>query len=430
MRQVPGEERRALNEGQSYRDNLVALVRGWGATFSSLESPNYRWFWLSSTASFAAMQMQMVVRGWLVYELTESALALGVVSAAAGAFIILFSLYGGAIADRVDKRNLLLVTQAAAGVATLIVAVLITMGAIEFWHLVIASIVNGLILAFRLPVRQAIIPELVEQRQVMNAVALSSGALNLNRIVAPALGGVLVGVIGIDGVYYLMVACFLISALLMLGVVPRDRTEEVPRPKAGVHNDIVEGVRYVRTRPVLIALLAIAIVPILFGMPYQMLMPIFAVDVLDVGVSGLGYLMAAVGIGALVGSLFVASVGDFRRKGLLLLATCGLFGAFLAAFANSHYFLLSMALLLGVGAANAGYMAVNNTLLQINVEDRMRGRVMSMYMMTIGLFPLGVLPSGAIAEVTGVALPVLVGGAIIVVFTVTMALLRPTLRRL
>jgi MFS family permease len=177
-------------------------------------------------------------------------------------------------------------------------------------------------------------------------------------------------------------------------------------------------------------LLAIAIVPILFGMPYQMLMPIFAVDVLDVGVSGLGYLMAAVGIGALVGSLFVASVGDFRRKGLLLLATCGLFGAFLAAFANSHYFLLSMALLLGVGAANAGYMAVNNTLLQINVEDRMRGRVMSMYMMTIGLFPLGVLPSGAIAEVTGVALPVLVGGAIIVVFTVTMALLRPTLRRL
>ncbi len=419
-----------MNEGRSYRDNLVARVRGWGATFSSLENPNYRWFWLSSTASFAAMQMQMVVRGWLVYELTESALALGVVSAAAGAFIILFSLYGGAIADRVDKRNLLIVSQAAAGVATLIVAILITMGAIEFWHLIIASIVNGLILAFRLPVRQAIIPELVEQHQVMNAVALSSGALNLNRVVAPALGGVLVGVIGIDGVYYLMVAFFMISALLMLGVMPRDRTGEVPRPKASVHSDIVEGVRYVRTRPVLIALLVIAVVPILFGMPYQMLMPIFAVDVLDVGVSGLGYLMAAVGVGALVGSLFVASLGDFRRKGVLLLATCGLFGAFLAAFANSHYFWLSIAFLLGVGVANAGYMAVNNTLLQVNVEDGMRGRVMSMYMMTIGLFPLGVLPAGAIAEITGVALPVLVGGAIILVFTVTMAIWRPALRRL
>ncbi len=419
-----------MSHDRFYTENVLAVIRGWGATFSSLENPNYRWFWLSSTASFAAMQMQMLVRGWLVWELTESALAIGIVSAGAGAFIIVFALYGGAVADRVDKRKLLIVTQAAAGVTTLIVAVLISLDLIRFWHLIISSLVNGLILAFRLPVRQAIISELVEERQVMNAVALNSGALNLNRVIAPALGGVLVGVIGIDGVYYMMMACFMLSALLMLGVTTRPKVVDEERPVTGVHSDILEGLRYVRVKPVLIALLAIAVIPILFGMPYQMLMPIFAGDVLGAGPSGLGYLMAAMGTGALIGSLIVASLGDYRRKGILLLASCGLFGAFLVVFANSQTLWLSLALLVGVGAASAAYMSVNNTLLQVNAEDRIRGRVMSLYMMTIGLFPLGVLPAGAIAEVTGVALPVWVGGVIIVVFTAAMALRRPALRRL
>lgn len=173
-----------------------------------------------------------------------------------------------------------------------------------------------------------------------------------------------------------------------------------------------------------------AVAPIVFGLPYQMLMPIFAVDVLDVGVSGLGYLMAAVGIGALAGSIFVASLGNYRRKGMLLLVSCGLFGVFLVAFANSGSFYLSLFLLLGVGVANSSYLAVNNTLLQMNVEDGMRGRVMSMYMMTVGLFPLAVLPASAIAETSGVALPVLVGGAIVALFTLGTALLSPALRKL
>jgi MFS family permease len=406
----------------------LTSLSGWRATFSSLQNRNYRWYWLSTTASFTAMQMQLVVRGWLVYDLTDSALALGLVSGAAGLFILVFSLYGGVITDRVDKRNLLIVTQTITGAATLVIAILISTGAIALWHLVLASVVNGTVLAFNLPVRQAIIPELVEQKQIMNAVALGSGAMNLTRVVAPAMGGVLAGAMGIDAVYYLMVGCHVVAAALMLKVPSLGAP--VRKSNGSFHTEIREGLHYVRSSPALLALLAMAVVPIVFGLPYQMLMPIFAVDILDVGPSGLGYLMAAVGIGALVGSIFVASLGDYRRKGLLLVLSSVLFGAFLVAFANSSSYHLSLLLLLGVGVANSGYMATNNTLLQVNVEDGMRGRVMSMYMMTIGLFPLAVLPASAIAETSGAALPVFVGGSIIVVFTLGMALLRPALRKL
>jgi len=388
-------------------------ISGWRTTFSSLENRTYRLYWMSLLASFSAQQMHMVVRGWLVYELTDSALALGLVSAAAGVPILLFSLYGGVIVDRVEKRKLLIVTQAITAMATLTIAVLISTGSIALWHLIIAAIANGLILSFDLPGRQAIIPQLVEQRQIMNAVALGSGATNLTRVIAPALGGVLVGVMGIDGVYYLIVACYATSAAFLLTI-----------------SDLIEGLRYIRRSPVLPALLAMAIVPIAFGMPYMMLMPVFAIDVFNVGASGLGYLMAAAGIGALAGSFLVASLGDFKHKGILLMVASASFGVFLILFANSNYFNIALFFLLGVGMANSIYMATNNTLLQINTEDRMRGRVMSLYMMTIGLFPIAVLPASAIAESLGGPVAIGAGGAILLIFTLAMTLLRPTLRRL
>ena len=404
------------------------LGSGWRTTFSSLENRTYRLYWMSLLASFSAQQMHLVVRGWLVYELTDSALALGLVSAAAGVPILLFSLYGGVIVDRVEKRKLLIVTQAITAMATLTIAVLISTGSIALWHLIIAAIANGLILSFDLPGRQAIIPQLVEQRQIMNAVALGSGATNLTRVIAPALGGVLVGVMGIDGVYYLIVACYAASAAFLL-TMPALLTP-TRDSKATVRSDLIEGLRYIRRSSVLPALLAMAVVPIAFGMPYMMLMPVFAIDVFNVGASGLGYLMAAAGIGALAGSFLVASLGDFKHKGVLLMVASASFGVFLILFANSNYFYIALFFLLGVGMANSIYMATNNTLLQINTEDRMRGRVMSLYMMTIGLLPIAVLPASAIAESLGGPVAIGAGGAILLIFTLAMTLLRPTLRRL
>ena len=397
-------------------------------TFSSLENRDYRFYWLGLLASSTGQQMQLVVRGWLVYELTDSALALGLVSASAGVPILLFSLYGGVIVDRVDKRKLLIVTQCITGSATLAIAVLISTGAISLWHLMLAAVANGTVLALDLPCRQAIIPQLVEQPQIMNAVALGSGAMNLTRVVAPALGGVLVGVMGIDGVYYLIVAFYAASTLVLFRVLP----QTVP-PRASpttVRNDLIDGLRFIRRSPSLLALLSMAVVPIAFGMPYQLLMPVFAVDVLDLDASGLGYLMAATGVGALVGSFLLAFLGDFRHKGKLLLIASALFGAFLVFFANSNYFLLSLFLLAVVGMTNSIYMTVNNTLLQINSSDAMRGRVMSLYMMTIGLLPTAVLPISAIAEAWGAPAAVMAGGAILLVFTLAVAFRRPALRRL
>jgi len=413
------------NPGRRGRPKTSA---GWRATFSSLENRDYRRYWMSSIASYAAMQMQIVVRGWLVYELTGSALALGLVSFGVGVPLLVLAPFGGALADRVDKRRLLIVSQILAGVVTLVTAILVATGAIVLWHLVVASVVSGIILSFNLPSRQAVIPELVEESQIMNAVALGSGAMNLNRVVAPAVGGVLVGVMGIEGVYFIIVAIYAVASALLFLVPPLQKPE--PELRTTVFGSIGEGLQYVRRSPVLGHLLLMAMVPIAFGMPYQMLMPIFAADVLDVGPSGLGYLMGAAGIGALVGSIVIASLSDFRHKGQLLLGAAALFGVFLILFAQSSMFYLSLFLLLGVGMASSSYMAANSTLLLMNTEAGIRGRVMSLYMMTIGLYPVAVLPTAAIAESVGVPLAVSIGGAILVLFTLAIAVLRPTLRRL
>lgn len=413
------------NPGRRGRPKTSA---GWRATFSSLENRDYRRYWMSSVASYAAMQMQIVVRGWLVYEMTGSALALGLVSFGVGVPLLVLAPFGGALADRVDKRRLLIVSQILAGVVTLAIAILVATGAIVLWHLVVASVVSGIILSFNLPSRQAVIPELVEESQIMNAVALGSGAMNLNRVVAPAMGGVLVGIMGIEGVYFIIVAFYVVASALLFLVPPLRKPD--PEMRTTVFGSIGEGLQYVRRSPVLGHLLLMAMVPIAFGMPYQMLMPIFAVDVLDVGPSGLGYLMGAAGIGALVGSIVIASLSDFRHKGQLLLGAAAMFGVFLILFAQSSVFYLSLFLLLGVGMASSSYMAANSTLLLMNTEAGIRGRVMSLYMMTIGLYPVAVLPTAAIAESVGVPMAVSVGGAILVLFTLAIAVLRPTLRRL
>ncbi|MFC1926849.1 MFS transporter, partial [Chloroflexota bacterium] len=199
---------------------LPIAAEGLRGTFKSLENRNYRWFWLSALAAFTSMQMQVFARGWLVYNLTGSSLALGWVSFAFGIPIMLISPLGGTVTDRVDKRNLLITTQILAGVANLIIAVLISMGAIEVWHLMASAALTGIIFAFNTPGRQSMIPELVEREQLMNAIALSSGAMNLTRVFAPALAGILVGIIGIDWVYYFTVICFGAAAAFLFMIPP------------------------------------------------------------------------------------------------------------------------------------------------------------------------------------------------------------------
>lgn len=420
-------------------------------TFTSLKNHNYRWYWLSSVASFTGLQMHIIARGWLVWEMTESELDLGIVSFAFGVPIFLFSIFGGAIADRLNKRDLLIGTQAFNALLTAFIAILITVNMIQLWHLVAAAVLTGFSFVVNGPARQSIIPELVQKRELLNAISLNATAMNVTRVVGFAMGGALLAIIGYAGVYYLVLVCY-IAATALLFMVSLPSREVTPAPGAamaeaigGVSNssrdrvgqflkdiwsDLVEGLNYIRHSPLVISLLLMAFIPLTFGLPYMNLMPVFADEVLGRGAFGYGMLMVTTGVGALVASLAIASLGDFRRKGMLLFGLALGFGLMLALFSMSRSYPLSLAILVGAGAGGAGYMAVNNTLIQSNVPRRILGRVMSIYMITFALMPMGTLPVGAVAQAIGPTTAVVGGAVIIVLFTLALAVFRPSLRRL
>jgi MFS family permease len=326
----------------------------------------------------------------------------------------------------VKKKNLLIISQAGSLILALVIAILIQIEIIAVWHLVAASLLVGVVFSFNMPAQQAIIPELVGEQSLMNAIALNSAVMNLCRIAAPSLAGFLVGIIGVAGVYWIVTAFSLVAIFSLFTI--RVTTTMAVRPAAPMRQDLMEGLRYVRHNQELVILLVMAVIPVLFAMPYQMLMPIFARNVLEVGASGYGLLMSMSGAGALVGSLGIASLGNFQRKGLLLLGFGIIFGASQVFFALSHSFPLSLFILFVVGVGSTGIMALNNTLIQINTPHEVRGRVMSLFMMTFGLMPLGTLPAGAIAEVVGVAPVVGVGGAVVFLSMVVIALTQPKVR--
>jgi len=403
----------------------LATSRGWLKTFDSLRIRSFRWYWYGMLAGFVAMQMQILAQGWLVYTLSDSALALGLVSAAWGLPVLIFSLFGGVITDRVEKRNLLIVTQGMVGALMLAVTILIATGLIQVWHMFLASLLSGTIMAFAMPGRQAIIPELVGRNELMNAIALNSSAMNLCRIGAPALAGVLIGLVGITGVYLIILLCHAI-AISAFFMIPVSGTMAL-RPNTPMRQDLIAGLDYIRHSPTILSLLAMAFLVTIFGMPYATMMPVFTVEVFHTGATGLGILMSVTGVGALVGSLLIAYLGDYKRKGLLLTGTALLFGVSIVLFALAGSFYLSLFFLLFAGAGGTGYMAINNTLVQTNATHEVRGRVMSVYMMTWGLMPLGTLPTSWTAEALGAPLAVAAGGGLLAFLSLGLALLRPNL---
>lgn len=396
--------------------------------FASLKSRDFRWYWLGLIASFNGMQMQMVARGWLVYTMTDSPFALGLVTAGFGIPMLLFSLWGGALADRVQKRNLLLVTRSGMGLISLIITILITTDRIALWHLIASSILSGTFMSFYMPARQAFLMDLVGKNALLNAIAMSSMAMNICRIASPALAGVLLKWIGIPGVYWIITISGA-AVVFTLAMIPPKETMRV-RPNAPMMGDVLEGLRYVRHSGTLIVLLLIGFIPIITAMPYQLLMPVFAKTVFGAGETGLGMLMSAVGVGALAGSTLLASLGDFRHKGVLTVVAGMIFGIFLILFSLSGSMLPALFYLLFVGSGSSIYMTLNNTLIMSNTPEELIGRVMSIYMMTFGLMPLAMLPAGALAEVFGAPFTVAGGGILLVLFLVTVTIFQPRIRHL
>src|SRR3990170_4800954 len=346
---------RPATAGVALGEGVAAADAGWRRTFSPFRNPYYRWLWIGMLFSVTSMQMQQLARGYLAFELEGTATALGVVSIGWGAPQLVFSLFGGAVADRSEKRNLLLVTQSAMGLLALIAAILVHTDAIRIWHLVLLGFGQGTVFSFNMPARQALIPELVGEGELMNAVALNNAAMNMTRIVGPSLAGVLIALpfVGLTGSFYVTAALYLVVVLTLLRIPPTGSA--AGRARRPVREDMAAGVRYISGQPLLLTLMGLALVPTVLGMPYQMLLPAFAGDVLHVGSVGLGVMGAAAGAGAVAGALGVASMSNSTRRSEVQLAAGVGFGVALLFFGASGLFSVSLVALVLVGMMSTAY---------------------------------------------------------------------------
>jgi MFS family permease len=353
---------------------------------------------------------------------------------ATGLPVVLFSLVGGVVADWLPRRAVLIATQTGFGAASAALAVLTFLGRLEIWHLAAIGFVQGLAVAFNMPARQAYIAELVGPRLLRNATALNSASMNFSRITGPPLAGGLLAVaaIGPGGVFTLIAAMYGLVALALfrLPASPPTDASDAARRRAGGWADLREGLSYISGSPVLVALLSMAAVPLIFGMTYQPLMPLFAEQVFGVGATGLGVLMAAIGIGALGGSIAVAALSGHSRLSMLQLALGVAFGVALIGFALAPTFPVAVLLLALVGFASSGYVALNTSLMVSHTEPRLYGRVMSVYLLTFAIMPVAALPVAWLADQIGGRATVAAGGALVAATVAAIGILYPPARHI
>ncbi|MFH1398006.1 MAG: MFS transporter [Candidatus Omnitrophota bacterium] len=398
--------------------------------FSSLSVPNYRLYWSGMFISLTGNWIQIVALSWLVFQLTNSAFLLGVVGFLSSIPIFLFSLFGGVIADRMNKRNVLLFTQVVFMALAFILAILTQIKLITPGQIMLIAVLNGTIMAFDAPSRQAMVVELVGKKHLMNAIALNSVAFNSSRIIGPALAGIFVSLIGMSGCFYINALSFIavIIALLFINIT---KVRGAFGKSAGAIADLKEGLMFIRDNPLILILVAMIGIMSLFGTSYAILMPIFANDILKVGVKGLGILMSSAGVGAVIASLVLARLGDFKYKGYLLIISSLVFSLSLILFSFSRSYLLSIFSLILMGWGNVSLFALVNTILQSTVKDEFRGRIMSVYMFTFaGMMPFGNLISGSLASKTGAPFAVMLGGVICLILFLAIGIRYSDLRRL
>ncbi len=396
---------------------------------------NFVCLWIGSLGSSFAMNMQIIARGWLVYSLTSSAIDLAWVTMSFMLPTVLFSLYGGVLADRLQKKKVIVWAQALNCLATLVMAVIIFSEQVAFWDFIYFGFFNGTILALSMPARQAFVPELIEEKLVFAAMGLNTAGWNLARIIGPAFAGLLIALIaegdktshyGVGIVYVVIAALYFISAATMLLI---DKSGRVKRDSKGsAWEDTREGVSYVLANPPVFGLIVLSIIPFLFGMPLNTLLPAFNEEILGGHADDLGFLVSSMGIGAIIGSFMMATMGDLKRKGAWLIITCVGWGVVTSAFGMSESYVLAVAMIAAVGWFSSWNMSMNRGMMQMQVDNHMRGRVMSIDMMSHGLMPLGVFPISWIAENYDVGTALVVSGSIFIALTLLSVWFIPSVR--
>lgn len=383
----------------------------WRDTFAALRHRNFRLFLAGQLVSLIGGWMQSTAQGWLVYQLTGSKVLLGTVVAVGTLPLLLFSVWGGSLADRHPKRTVILFTEAAQMTLAFAFAALVWSARIQPWHILVLAALGGVAMAFGMPARQAFTVEMTSRKDLMNAISLNSSVFNAARIVGPSVAGLLMARAGIAW-------CFLINGLSYTAVIAGLLMMRLPRhvPPAAAHSaarHVVEGFAYVaRHRQVRMLFMLLAVVGV-FGWSYSVLLPAYATDVLRVGEAGYGALLSANGIGALAGALTVATCGSRVRPRRLILTGLWVFAGMLGLLAVVRWLPLVLACLAVSGWGMLLYFATTNTLVQTNVPDAMRGRVMGIWALVFGgTTPLGGLESGLLSQAVGVPWTIAAGATI------------------
>jgi MFS family permease len=442
MKTEPGERSRSARETPTHRPG-TGLWRSLNRAAASISLPrgvqlrpgggalavdDFRHFWYGSIVSNVGSWMQMVAQGWLILQLTDSAFYLGLVGLVRAVPALTITLIGGVLADRLDRRRLLLFTQTTAGLLALILGVLDLTGIVTVWQILLLAFLSAVVMAVDNPTRQAFVPDLVGKENIASAVGLNSAAWNAAAVIGPSLAGVLVATISTAGAFFLNGLSYVAVVYAVWRIAPRPPQ---PRSRQSILQNLSDGLSFIAKDRRIWGLVVVLAVPTFLAGPYSQFMPIFAQDVLHRGAGGYGLLMGVTGVGSLVGALLVGKVGRSKHNGLVLLILTVSFAAVLVLFAMSRWFIPSLAFLLVIGATQTLFMAIGNTLLQLNVPEQMRGRVMSVYsLIPMGVMPLGSMILGSIGATIGTPITVAAGAAIVLVFAILSFRLFEAVRRM
>lgn len=397
-------------------------------TFDSLGDRNFRYFWGGMLLLMGGVNIQMVARAQLSYDLTQSPLAVGIVGAGFAPPVLLFSLFGGVIADRFDRKRIIQAGQLISMFIALFVALSITAHTVTLIHLVVASVLQGAMWAFLMPARQAIIPQIVGKNRMLNAVALNSSGMALTTLAAPGLGGVIYARFEAQTAYFVVVG-LTAGAFILTSFLPEVSRQSGKR-RFAVLAEMKEGFRYVRANRTVLALLALALGISVLAMPFRSLLPVMVDQVFSRGPEAVGLMLSMMGLGALFGSLAFAGLRPGQPRGLVLIAATMVSGVSLLLVSATRDYGVALAIMVAMGLGDAGRRALNSALIMEQTDDEHRGRVMGIYMMNFGLMPLGVIPVAVLAEEIGIQGAIRVSAALLTAVAVGFLVLGRRVRAL
>ncbi len=427
MKTLTHNQREPLLEQKSQQQQVKGLLR----TFVALRHRNFRLFWFGQLISLTGTWMQSIGQAWLILELTHSAWLLGVVGALQFLPVMLLSLFGGVLADRLPKRKVLLFTQSFAMLQATVLWILVATGHVQIWEVLVLASLLGLTNSLDMPTRQAFVVEMVGREDLPNAIALNSSLFNMARVVGPGLGGLIIAFLGVAPLFLLNAISF-IAVIIGLALIRMNELHALAKrstsrgeaPKQNTLQSLREGLTYVARTPSVLLVIAVIGIISLFGINFNVILPLFATDVLHSGALGFGFLSAAFGLGSLFSALWLA--WGNRRPSIQHLLTGALaFCVLEIFFALSHLYVLSLVLIAAVGFAQIVFSATANTTLQTVTPDYLRGRVMSVYMVVFaGSVPLGNLFTGGLAHLYGATISLLVGAGLSLIAAIACWILR------